>query len=696
MSRTRRVSLTPSMQNVQLPALLISHAIRPWAFSCSRIIAVFLAAITVISSAEAKFTWEKVAPADLAAVSSASAPGSDLEILFSRHRMDSDSSSTYVAHHIQAKIYTKKGVERTSLFSIEYEKKQKIWNTMARVVKPDGSSVELTKADYHENTVLKTGGYEIQRTTFAFPNVQPGDVLEYRWNAEISGDYGYYKQYCQAEDVATREFSLDVVSARQDFTVGWYNCEGVEFKPKTHKVVIRNLPPFVPEPLMPADTEFRGWVVILFSSPYERLYTNEDAWQSIGDYIGENFRLETVPNAAIRAKAAELTANTTAPDEKLAKLYVFTQTEISNLDFFESARLADAKKKRRDEEEYQSAAKTMERRSGTIGDINRFFASLARASGFEVRYAMSANRNEVLNIKRPKGWVFADRQTVAVKIGETWKFYAPGNHLVPAGLLDERDEGAMAFVCDEKKSWFDVMQSAPPTDSALKRTGRFTLDDEGSLDGNVVLTMTGHRAIPARDTWWDQSDEQVTKSVRENVAERLPTAEVTTVTIENGHDVSQPLIARYHVHVPGYADSIGSRLGLPLNFFEANAAITFTNETRRYPIYFDYAEKKSDDIQITIPEAFVLDGASAPASVGKPDDFITARYGVKFMPKTRTISYVREQVVGNGGSIHFRAESYPALRTYFDRIHRSDAHQLVLKPKAAVEPSSPAAPADKS
>jgi hypothetical protein len=182
--------------------------------------------------------------------------------------------------------------------------------------------------------------------------------------------------------------------------------------------------------------------------------------------------------------------------------------------------------------------------------------------------------------------------------------------------------------------------------------------------------------------------------VRDSVAERIPTAEVTDVSLENLHTIDAPLVTKYHVHIPGYADAIGSRLGVPLNFFEAGAHALFTNEVRRYPIFFDFAEQEDDDIEIIIPEGFTLDGASAPAPAGSAVDPITARYTVKFLPKTRALGYTRHQVVGKEGNVHFVTESYPALKNLFERIHRSDGHQIVLKPKAA-SPAvlPPAAPA---
>lgn len=635
----------------------------------------------------AKGDWADPDPADLAATASKDFPEADLEILFFHQNIDTSRGYTWNENHVQAKIYSAKGIERMSIFAIEHNTGFRARQLAGRLVKPDGTSFELAKDDFHETTVVKKGGAEILRTTFAFPNVQPGDIIEYRWHQPMPALFGsYHRFFCQAE-VPTREYTFTVAAASSDFQVTWYNCWNVERKDR--QVVIRNLPPFVEEPYMPAETGFRGWIMILFDHPFLRYYGNNDSWDLIGNYLAEDFRFNTAPNKAVRAQAEALVAGLPSSEQKLAKLYEFAQAEIKNLSWFDTAATAEAKKRREKEDSYQNPAKTLERRSGSAHDIDRFFAGLARAAGFEARLAMSASREDILDIRNPRGWIFTDRYSVAIKVRDKWKIYTPGRYLVPPGMLSTQDEGATFYICDEKKGWFELapLGDAPLTQS--RRSGKFVLDGEGTLTGEVEVQFTGQRAIRTKDRWWDLSDDEITKRVRETVVERLPAAEITEVTWENVRERAKPIVVRYNVTVPAYAETIGSRLAFTPNFFEANATEFFTAETRRYPILFDFAEQELDEIELVLPEGFVFDGASAPAAVGTKTDFISSQYNMKFAPQSRTLSYRREFTLGAGGSTQFRAESYAPMRRLFGRIHRSDTHQLVLKPNAA--PEAPAA-----
>lgn len=641
-----------------------------------------------------KSRWIPVSPADLNATSSQSAPGSDIEILFNHQKVDSDMYKTWVEHHIQAKIYSDAGVERSAIFAIEYNKEYRIWDVAARVVKPDGTSTELGKADLKESTAIKGRGWEVKRTAFAFPKLQPGDVVEYRWDQSVPDSYfNYLTTYCQHPGGSTREYTFEVTSTRQDFNLSWYNCQSVEQNPKSRKITIRNLPPFIEEPLMPPEKEFRSWILLVFSHPYLRFYDNNGAWNMIGEYLAEEFRLSTKPSTALKAKAAQLVAGAQSPEERLARLYDFCQTEITNLDWADKAKVVDAKKKRDNEDSDQSPEKTLDRKTGYPRDIELLFGALARAVGFEARLALNADHEDVLNINTPRGWILANRRSVAVKVGEHWRFYVPGQYLIPAGLLGPKDQGAPAFVCDEKKCWFDTMQIPAADNTEVHRTGHFIVDAEGTLDGTVEVQFTGERAANLKQSWWEYSTEEIVGKIRDGVVERLSAAEVTDVSFENVQNRTMPVIFRYHVRVPGYAEQLGSRLALPLNYFHTGLHETFSSDVRRYPVFFEFPEHEHEELDIVLPEGFALDAPSSPAPVGQPSDPIRAQYTLKYLGKSRKLIYVRDHVLGQGGAIAFRAESYAPIRKILGDVYKSDTHQLVLKPKADAIPTTPAAAA---
>jgi hypothetical protein len=657
-----------------------------WSFFAllGRVSRVWLMCSLATTIAAAKFHWEPVPAEDLAVRESTAAPGSDIEILFSRHILEGDTTENYV----RAKIYTKKGVETISVLSIEDGWNGEMSQLFARVVKADGSTVELTKHDFHRTLLWKRGDARAYRTTFAFPNLEPADVVEYRWlQAVPQWLWSYSRFYCQAENVFTREYTFQVRKAGYDFQVVWENCPTAELDPKSKKLVIRNLPPFVKEPMMPPDAEFRGIVTVIYMHPW--MHGSLLDWPVIGALWYTGFKNATASNKTLTAKAHELTAGASRPRESVERIYRFVQTEIKNLDHDPSPALVAARKKRSRNDEPQKPARTLERRTGNAWDIDLLFAALVRATGLEVRLGVNGDRDQVLRINSSRGWVMADRRIVVVNLGESLGYYTPAEPFVPCGMLGHKDEGVMVYVCGESENKWLVTPIALPAQTTIHRTGHFTLDADGTLEGDVDVEFTGHRAIDERLALRGKSAADGLASLREDLTERLVTAEPSELVWRNLDDVSQPFTMHYRVRVPGYAQSVGSRLIFPLNFFTANSPVVFTNETRRYPIFIGFAEQDDDDVELTLPEGYELDGASAPARVANAASPINVNYTVGYLKKTRTITYRREGIFGGGGAVTFRAESYPAVRKIYDVIHQSDVHQLVLKAESA----SPAAAA---
>ncbi len=654
-----------------------------WALGCA-------AALLLAASASAR-SWEPIAPADLAATESKSAPGADLEYLLvhftlngadNANAFSSEGGTLWLEHHVRAKIYTQKGCDRRSLFKFGYNPRTPVREIAARVVKPDGSEVEVGKKDIFETTTFKKGGTEERVVSFALPNLSPGDVVEFRYVRVLAhSDYSYLTFDCQQEE-PVREFTFNVLRALSDWNALWFNLKDAETKPG-RSVTFRNLPAFRPENDMPAERDFRGWMVCVFSHPYFRQHSADDVWQDIGSYYADAFKAASKPTSELKARAEAIVAGASSEEEKLTRIYDYCQTEVSNLDWFETPELLAAEEKRNKSEHAQSAKTTLQLKTGNTEDINLLFAGLARAAGYEVRRALHADRDVLGLVRSPRGWLFMNRHSVAVKRGETWTFYSPGHYTVPAGLLSIRDVPVTTWICDSNKSFFQSTSAARADDSPALRKGRFTLDEEGTLEGEVEVSYAGHPAVELKGRWWGKPIQDANDFERDALTQRLPGAEISDMTWENLSSRAMPVIQRYKVRVPGYAEVAGTRLILGPSFFQRGIGPRYTAEARAFPIVFDYALRQSDDVEIVLPEGYTLDGGTAPANVADPQGIIAATYSLRYKGKARTLIYRRDVSVGGSGNIAFDAVSYPILRGLFAGIARSDDHRLVFKPTPA-------------
>jgi hypothetical protein len=82
---------------------------------------------------------------------------------------------------VRIKIFTERGRDQYSKIDIPYIGGIKIKDVAARTIKADGSIIELLKDDIIEKTVVKVSGLKLRTKTFAFPGIEPGAIIEYKW-----------------------------------------------------------------------------------------------------------------------------------------------------------------------------------------------------------------------------------------------------------------------------------------------------------------------------------------------------------------------------------------------------------------------------------------------------------------------------------------------------------------------------------
>lgn len=625
---------------------------------------------------QGKETLDPITPEDLAATECIAYPGASAEILLEKRQLNLGG----INYFRRIKIYSPKGANEAGVVGIEYMADQQAANMTARLIKPNGTSVEFTRKAFTESISAKIGSNKLKRQILAVPGLAAGDILEMRWTETAWAAVWWYFQ----NQLPVRHFIFSLDDSYQGCWLLSFNlpkADGKPVNPKPTVLELHNIPPFVHEPYMPPTRDVRGWFLLLFVSSLSNPEAKGEKWEERSTLWEREFRQLTKPSAAIKEKVVELLKGVTTDDEKIRRLYDFCQQEVGNFDYFESAELQAAKKKYDAKNGPQYPAQTLKLKTGESHHLNELFASLAKAAGFEVRLVRSANRNATLFVKHPNGWLFVPDDLVNVKVGQSWRYYAPGDYYVPAGMLDSSNESTVCLVTDPKKLIFETTSVSNAGKSPMRRKGRFVLDAEGNLDGEVEISMGGHEGIVRKRSWrWDHPD-TIDAEYRSSITKRLPAAEVNDLKWENLTGNKLPLIARYRLRVPGYADMAGSKIILPVNVFAHGDPALFSSETRKHPVFFSHAWSEHDDIEIQLPAGYTLEEGSAPDDSGDPAGILGVRYDVGFKPKSNKLVYQRDFALGGDGSIAFQTVSYPDIKRLFDSIQRSDEHTVVLKPK---------------
>jgi hypothetical protein len=631
-------------------------------------------------SASAQQEWRPVTPQELGQKAPVVEPDADAEAIFWEVRVD-DSSPTdlIMKHYVRVKIFNERGREKYSKIDVPFAKGMKIKDLMARVIKPDGSTVELNKADVFEREIVKADKVKVKAKSFAVPNIEPGVIVEYRYQEVIRNTWANNMRMFFQHDIPIQNITYYFRPAGNTkyLTFNMSDNKFVKDKNGFYRATMENVPSIKQESQMPPTDEVRSWLLIYYWDDLKD--TSSDFWSKAGGIIARAFDIKDTlkPGKDLKAAAAEITAGATTPDEQLAKLYEFSKKRVKNITF--DTTLTDEQKEQI--KPSKSASETYKKLQGTEEDINELFASLATALGFEVRLAFSGDRSEKFFDPKLAHVSFIHFSAVAVKVNGDWRYYDPGNLFVPNGMLAWNEENTSVLLLGYK----DYITTEIPlsdTDKTLaRRTAKLKLNEDGSLEGTVKVEHTGQVAYLVRSDYYKKSAAEREEALKNEIKTRISTAEISEIGIENLMDAEKPLVFQYKIRVPNYAQKTGKRIFFQPGFFEYGTNPLFSSATRKYDIYFHYPWSEQDTIEIQYPKTFDLDSAESPAALADPQRITMLDINIKADRENAVMIYERKFHFGGKGKILFHPASYQPLKGLFDAFYKADSHTITLRQK---------------
>lgn len=640
--------------------------------------------------------WRTISPADLELGAPMVEPDADAEAIFWEVSIDDSSDEGFSRrHYVRIKIFTERGREKYSKFDIPYIKGLKIKDLAARVIRPDGTIVEIGKNDIFERELVRASGVKLQAKSFAVPNIAPGVIIEYKYKESFSDGGATGMKLELQKEIPVRLLSYRVRPYNnKPPTYRLFNTSGTEFvkDDKGYYIAqLSNIPAFKEEPRMPPEDMVRPFI-LLTGTQYSLVETRSGSGVGIvtknsndpkaywAGVAGENVaRVRFIKSSAsdLKKQAQAIIAGGQSDEEKVKLLYYFCQNEINNLTYDPSFTDEMAAKL----PQINSYADILKNKRGTASQINGLFGALATAAGYEVAYILVGDKSEAFFTPDMTDRRAVTTGGIGVLLGDRFKILRPGTKFAPYGVVQWWQEDTYALCITEKQYYWQNTEYTPPERTNEKRKGKFELSEDGTLKGSVTVELTGHHALSYRLNSYDDSPEVRESAVKSNIQRRLSAAEVTNIKIDNIFEITKPVVISFDVTVPNYATRTGKRLIFKPNFFEANSSVLFSSSQRKYDIFFRNPWSETDIIELKYPSTFMLDNGDAPSSVADSRNIGSDTVKISHSAPQNTLFYERNFFFGGNGVTLFKVDSYPALKGLFERFHAVDSHELSLKQK---------------
>lgn len=624
--------------------------------------------------------WKPIDPAHLNLKAPVVEKDADAEAIFWEVRVaDEDQGSEYrtiLSHYVRIKVFTERGKESQSKIDLPYLDRYNIKDIAARTIKPDGTIIELKKDAIFERTIIKANGIKVKAKSFALPGVEPGCIIEYRYREFRPVSYYRRLQFQRDVPVQLVKYSIRPLSdVPYSMRVLSLHCSPSPLTKEPggfHSISLTNVPAFREEPRMPPEDQVRPWMLVYYSE--DTKLDAEKFWKDYGKSSYDEFKNRIKVNDDVKKAAAEIVANATTDEQKLERILTFCRTKIKNIYDDASGLTEQDRKKLKDN---NTTADTLKRGYGHGEDIDLLFAALAQGAGFESRVIRLSDRGDIFfDPSFSDKYFIRDVIDIGVKVNGQWKFYDPSSRYVPAGMLSWRQEGIKGLLTDPKEPMFIDMPVSKADKSQQKGTAKLRLSEDGTIEGDVRIEMTGHLAAQAKERADGESATEREEALKKMVASHISTAEFADIRVEpNLDDASKPFVYTFRIRVPGYAQKTGKRLFLQPAFFQYGDPALFTASERKYPIYFAYPWSEVDEVTIDLPEGYALDNAESPQPFNA-NQIAVYNVNIGITKDMKTLVFKRKF---SFDGVLFDSNVYANLKKVFEVLHTADSHTITLK-----------------
>ncbi|MDX2268223.1 MAG: DUF3857 domain-containing protein [Bryobacter sp.] len=651
----------------------------------------------IVITSQAGLNWKPVNPAELNLKAPKIDPKADAEAIFWEAWVEDTTQGGYAMHrqenYLRIKLFNARAVEKWGNVEVDYYPGEgmSISDFKGRVIKPDGTIVEVKGDQVKETTKQKQSKQTIRTKSFAFPALEPGVIIEYQYTKVYNERWLRYVKLPMQMEVPVWEINYFVKPAGRDLAgermkAYPFNCEPTAWEPAKAnglrqgfvRTGTKNVPAFVEEPNMPSEDDTMGWLLVYYSPSEQQ--NPEKYWKSLGRKMEGEMNRPVKVSGEIKALAAEITAGKTSIGDKADAIAVYCQTKLKNAYYSANGVTLEERqqffKKIKEDFDTNDALRL---KMGRPKDILGIFYALSEAAGLHPTWMAVGSSLSAMFRPNFMDPYLLDNRMVGIPDNGELRFYNPGVPYIPPGMADYDEQGQAALVCDPKDPKLVLLPNSGPEFTVLRRKAKLALSDSGALSGNVELTHFGHFAVAEKRRLESLSPAEREEAVKKSLEERHPGIQIAKLTVENADVPMGVLTFRYDFTLEGFGQRTGKRIFFQPAFFNHNDAPRFANAERKYPVVFRNAFREEDEIEIALPEGFRLEEAEMPGNlqmgeVGKLS--LTARV----TKDDKEISVRRAFSWGSPtAGLFFEAKDYPAVKQAWDRIHEINQHQLTVR-----------------
>jgi predicted transglutaminase-like cysteine proteinase len=516
------------------------------------------------------------------------------------------------------------------------------------------------------------------------PASDPGNIVGYEYEVE---ERPFFMQdwwaFQESDPVRESHYSLQLPSG-WEYKASWMNH--AEIKPteagnNRWDWIVTDVTPIRHEPDMPPYVGVASQMVVTLYPAGGKAATGFATWDDMGKWYSTLLAGRIEPSPEIKQQVASLTAGQAT---QLAKMQAIAQFVQHDIRYFAMELGIGGWQP-------HPAPEVFRNRYGDCKDKATLTRSMLREIGVESYHvvintergavtpetpAHPGFNHVIVAIKLPDG--MNDPSLVAVvnhsKLGRLLFFDPTYDEMIPFGQIRGNLQANYGLLVTPDGGELTPLPQQPPAMNSIERIGKLTLDQNGTLTGQVKETRLGERASSER---WAlrtvTNDKDRIKPIENLLANSLAAFNITHASLINLTLTDQPFGFDYSFQAANYAKNAGGLLLVrPRVLGNKGQGILETKEPRKFPIEFEGPARDTDNFEITIPPGYVVDDVPPPVDA----DYGFASYHSKTEVKGNVINYQRTFEVKELSVPVNRADD---LKKFYRIISSDERNTVVLK-----------------
>ena len=570
---------------------------------------------------------------------------------------------------------------------IDYDSQVHIASLHAWCIPTDGKVYEVKDKEAADTALIGILNGELmgdlRSRLMRIPAATPGNIVGYEVARELT-PYSMTDEWAFQDVIPAREVRYTLqLPPGWSYKATWLNHDeqpAVTLGPGRTQWALKDLSAIRVEQSMPPWQGVAGRLVLAFLPPPGQ-DPGFQTWHDMGKwYLGvARGRAQATPQ--IKQKVAELTASEPTKWGKIKAIANFVQSDIRYVaielgvgsyqphpaaDVF-GGRYGDCKDK----------ATLLSAMLGEIG-VNSYYVIINATRG-AITESTPANlgfNHVILAIQWTPEPGDAALPALLSRPGlGKILFFDPTDEFTPLGRLSGALQANYGLLVAPDGGELVKLPLMPADLNAVQRTAKLTLDEKGTLRGDIHEVWSGDMASEQRAAQrFVAAETDRVKPVEAVAAESFATYDILKASIGNGRVLDRPFEWSYSVEVPGYARRGGDLLLVrPRVLGTKSSALLETQDPRQYPIEFPGLERDTDVFDIALPSGYVIDNLPPPVDV----DNSFASYHSRTEHTAQGLRYTRTFEIKD---VSVSVSNAQQLKEFYRIIGGDERMSAVLKP----------------